>query len=180
MPITFFLEKVVGIFQSANPTNILGRTAMVFDKELIYSKRYPTPMEELEKFTEGGTQPLLSQEEIKESFQDFLDLMNGESHCEPIPGQEEKAQEFITLAREFSEEYEIDADIRRTPYSVEACLHFYCGDYGKYLTRQFARLFNLCDDLSSFVLKTEPSDFTLILEVRTHKLYRSGELMNDY
>ena len=153
---------------------------MVFDKELIYSKRYTTPMEELEKLTAGGTQPLLSQEEIKESFQGFLSLMNDETRCDPIPGQEEKAQEFITLAREFSEEYEIDADIRRTPYSVEACLHFYCGTYGKNMTRQFARLFSMCNNLSSFVLKTEPSDFTLILELYTHKFYRSGMLMNGF
>ena len=153
---------------------------MFFDKELIYSKRYPSPTEELERLSTRGIQLLLSQKEVKESFQSFLSLMNGETRCEPIPGREEKAQEFITLAREFSEEYEIDADIRRVSCSVEVCLHFYCGSYGKDMTRQFARLFNLCDNLSSFVLKSEPADFTLILEMRTHKVYRSGVLMNDY
>ena len=153
---------------------------MFFDKELIYSKRYPTPTEELKKLSAGGTQPVLSQEEIKESFQNFWNLMCGETRCDPIPGREEKAQEFITLARKFSEEYEVDADIRRTPYSVEACLHFYCGTYRKEMTRQFARIINLCDNLSSFMPKTEPSDFTLILEVHTHKFYRSGMLMNDF
>ena len=106
--------------------------------------------------------------------------MSGQTRYEPIPGQAEKAQEFIALAKEFSEEYEIDIDIRRSPYSVEVSLHFYCMAWSKDMTRRFARLFNMCDNLSSFILKPEPSDFTLILELDTHKFYLSDMLINDF
>ena len=48
------------------------------------------------------------------------------------------------------------------------------------MTRQFAQLFNMCDNLSSFILKSEPSDFTLVLEVHTHKFYLSGIVVNEF
>ena len=71
-------------------------------------------------------------------------------------------------------------DISRSPYSVNVSLHLYCSAFSKGMMRQFAQLFNMCDDLSSFMLKSEPSDFTLILEVHTHKFYRSAIVMNKF
>ena len=153
---------------------------MFFEEELIYSKRYSPAEEELEKFSADTTMPVIMPEQIEASYQEFCRRMNNEPHLEPISGQEEKAQEFIALAKKFSEEYEVDIDIRRSPYSVEASLHFYCSAYSKGMTRQFAQLFNLCNNLSSFILKSEPSDFTLILKINTHKLYLSDMVMNEF
>ena len=153
---------------------------MFFEKEEIYSKRYPPGEEVLEKFSADTTLPVITPDQKEKSWQEFCRRMNSDPDLEPIPGQEEKAQEFIALAKKFSEDHEIDIDIRQSPYSVEVCLHFYCMAWPNNMTRQFAQLFNLCDNLSSDILKSEPSDFTLILEVRTHKLYRLGVLMNDY
>ena len=153
---------------------------MIFEEELIYSKRYPPAEEELEKFSADTTMPVITPEQIEASYQEFCRRMNSEPHLEPIPGQEKKAQEFIALAKKFSEEHEVDIDIRRSPYSVEASLHFYCSACSKGMTRQFDRLFNMCDNIYSYILKSEPSDFTLILEVHTQKFYRSGILMNDF
>ena len=106
--------------------------------------------------------------------------MNTEPQAEPIPGQEEKAREFIVLAKRFSEDHEIDIDISQSPYSVEVSLHFYCTAYSKDTTRQFARLLNLCDDLSSFILRSEPSDFTLILKMNTHRFYPPYMVLNEF
>ena len=50
---------------------------------------------------------------------------------------------------------------------------------GLNMTRQFAQLFNMCDNLSSYILKLEPSDFTLVLKLDTHKRYLAGKLI-DY
>ena len=147
---------------------------MFFDKETIYSKRFP-PIRE-----DAVDRSFLSPAEKETSYQNFCRRMSGQTRYEPIPGQAEKAQEFIALAKEFSEEYEIDTDIRRSPYSVEVSLHFYCMAWSKDMTRRFARLFNMCDNLSSFILKPEPSDFTLILELDTHKFYLSDMLINDF
>ena len=153
---------------------------MIFEEELIYSKRYPSAEEELEKFSADSTPPVITPEQRETSYREFCARVNSEPHLEPIPGQEEKTREFIELAKKFSEEYEIDMDISRLPYSVKASLHFYCAAYSKCMTRQFARLFNLCDNLSSYVLKPEPSDFTLVLEVHTHKFYLSDIVMNEF
>ena len=153
---------------------------MIFEEELIYSKRYPPAEEELEKFSADPTMPVITPEQREASYREFCARMNSESRLEPIPGQEEKAQEFIALAKKFSEEHEVDIDIRRLPHSVNVSLHFYCSAFSKGMTRQFAQLFNMCDNLSSFILKSEPSDFTLVLEVHTHKLYLSDIVMYEF
>ena len=153
---------------------------MIFEEELIYSKRYPSAEEELEKFSADPTLPVITPEQRETSYREFCARMNSEPRLEPIPCQEEKAREFIAMAKQFSKDHEVDIDIRRLPHSVNVSLHFYCAAYSKGMTRQFARLFNLCDNLSSFILKSEPSDFTLVLEVHTHKFYLSDIVMNEF
>ena len=153
---------------------------MIYEEELIYSKRYPPAEEELEKFSADPTLPAITPEQRETSYREFCARVNSEPRLEPIPGQEEKAREFIALAKKFSEEHEADIDIRRSPYSVEVCLHLYCTAYSKGMTRQFAQLFNMCDNLSSFIPKSGPSDFTLVLEVHTHKFYLSDIVMNEF
>ena len=153
---------------------------MIFEEELIYSKRYPPAEEELEKFSADPTMPVITPEQGEASYRKFCARVNSESRLEPIPGQKEKAREFIALAKKFSEEYEVDIDISRLPHSVNVSLHFYCAAYSKAMTRQFAQLLNMCDNLSSFILKSEPSDFTLVLEAHTHKLYLSGIAINEF
>ena len=153
---------------------------MIFEEELIYSKRYPPAEEELEKFSADTTMPVITPEQGEASYRKFCARMNSEPRLEPIPGQKEKAREFIALAKKFSEEHEVDIDISRLPHSVNVSLHLYCSAFSKGMTRQFAQLFNMCDDLASFMLKSEPSDFTLVLEVHTHKFYRSDIVMNEF
>ena len=153
---------------------------MIGDEELIYSKRYPSAEEELETFLASTTQPVTTPEEKEASFQEFWRQMNTEPQAEPIPGQEEKAQDFIDLAKELSEEYEVDTDISRSPYRVDISLHFYCAAYSKTMTSQFAQLLSMCDCLSSFILKSEPSDFTLVLAMNTHKFLPSFTVLNDF
>ena len=170
----------MGFFQGAKPTDILGGTAMFFEEEMIYSKRYPPAEEELEKFSADTTMPVITPEQIEASYQEFCRRMNSEPHLEPIPGQKEKAQEFIALAKKFSEEYEVDIDIRRSPYSVNISLRFYCAAYSKSMTSQFAQLLNMCDCLSSTTPKSEPSDFTLTLKMNTHKFYPPDTVLNEF
>ena len=85
---------------------------MIFEEELIYSKRYPPAEEELEKFSADPTLPVITPEQGEASYRKFCARVNSEPHYEPIPDQEEKAQEFIALAKKFSEEHEVDIDIR--------------------------------------------------------------------
>ena len=100
---------------------------MIFEEELIYSKRYPPAEEELEKFSADTTMPVITPEQRETSDREFCARVNSGPRLEPIPGQEEKAREFIALAKKFSEEHEVDIDISRSPHSVNVSLHFYCA-----------------------------------------------------
>lgn len=153
---------------------------MIFEEEMIYSKRYPSPEEELERFSADTTLPVITPEQREASYKRFCEQMNTEPQAEPIQGQEEKAQQFIDLAKQFSEEYEVDIDIIRSPYAVNIKLHFYCAAYSKSMTSLFAQLLNMCDSLSSFILTTEPSDFTLVLTMNTHKFLPPFTVLNDF
>ena len=153
---------------------------MFFEEEMIYSKRYPSAEEELESFLADATLPVITPEQREASYKRFCEQMNTEPQAEPIQGQEEKAQKFIALAKKFSEEYEVDIDISRSPYWVNISLHFYCAAYSKSMTSLFAQLLSMCDCLSSFILKSEPSDFTLILKLNTHKFYPPDTVLNDF
>ena len=153
---------------------------MIFEEEMIYSKRYPSAEEELESFSADATLPVITPEQREASYKRFCKQMNTEPQAEPIQGQEEKAQQFIDLAKQFSEEYEVDIDIKRSPYRVDVSLHFYCAAYSKTMTNQFAQLLSMCDCFSSFILTTEPSDFTLILKLNTHKFYPPDTVLNEF
>ena len=153
---------------------------MIYEEELIYSKRYPSAEEEFEKIFADATLPTITPEQIEASYQEFSRQMNTEPQAEPIPGQEEKAQGFIDLAKEFAEEYEVDIDISRSPCSVNISLHFYCAAYSKSMTSQFAQLLNMCDCLSSTTPKSEPSDFTLTLKMNTCKFYPPYAVLNEF
>lgn len=93
-----------------------------------------------------------------------------ETVYQPIPERQELGQKFIAMAKELSEAYDIDIDIRQKGYFIEVNLHLYCTSYPSELTKMFARLFGMCDRFSSFILTTEPSDFTLSLDFFTHEL----------
>lgn len=151
---------------------------MLIEEKTIYSKRYPPPEDELEILSADMALPVISDQKTQSAYQNFRRLIDQEPQYEPIPGREEKAQEFIALAKKFSEEHEIDIDIEQTPYSVETSLHLYCTAYPKAMTRQIAQLLSLCDNLFSYLRPSEPSDFTLVLKLDTHKRYLAGKLID--
>ena len=93
-----------------------------------------------------------------------------ETVYQPIPERQRLAQKFIAMAKDLSEAYDIDIDIRQKEYFIEVNLHLYCASYPGELTKMFARLFDMCDRFSSFIHTTEPSDFTLSLDFFTHEV----------
>ena len=149
------------------------------DDTVIYSKRYPQEREKIRalwdqfKESEGG------KEETERKLREFWEKMETESVYIPIPGWENKSKCFIALAKKMSQIYELDIDIRRRSYSIEAALHLYCAAYPSEMTRQLAELFAMCDKCCSFLLVNEPIDFTLSLELYTHHYYLGGSLVND-
>lgn len=146
-------------------------------EKVIYTKRYPSAQEEIEKAAAENPTPV-TDEEVEAAYQKFLDFKNGERRYEPIPGRKEKSQRFIALAKKFSEEYEVGIDIWQTPYAIKVKLHMNCSVYPTDMTRKLAELLAMCDRLSPFTILTEPADFTLDLDFYTHRFYLSGRLVN--
>lgn len=140
---------------------------MSIDKTVIYSKRYPRD-QEAEQGINSHTPTTREREESQAALNEFWRRFHERVYI-PIPGREELRQQFISLAKELSQAYEIDIDILNDPYSVEVNLHLYCAFYPDDMTRQIAKLFSMCDTFSSYILKTEPSDFTLSLDFYTHR-----------
>ena len=137
------------------------------EKQMLYSKRYPPVQQEMQQFIEGSLPSDCKSSE--ESLQEFWRHME-ETVYQPIPERRELGQKFIAMAKELSEAYDIDIDIRQKEYFIEVNLHLYYASYPGELTKMFARLFDMCDRFSSFILTTEPSDFTLSLDFFTHEM----------
>lgn len=137
------------------------------DKTVIYSRRYPQDQD----MNCHTPQTEEKQAETKAALNEFWHRFHERVYI-PIPGREELSQQFIALAKELSQAYELDMDILKGPYSVEVNLHFYCAFYPDEMTHQFAKLFSMCDSFSSYMLKSEPNDFTLSLDFHTHKCYQ--------
>lgn len=136
------------------------------EEQMLYSRRYPLVQREIEQLIE---EPLpddwkSSQESLHEFWRHMEEII-----YRPIPERQEQGQKFIVMAKELSEAYGIDIDIRQKKYFIEVNLHLYCASYPDELTKMFARLFGMCDRFSSFILTTEPSDFTLSLDFFTHE-----------
>ena len=135
----------------------------------IASMRYPPAEEEMERLL--AEKPVGDDEEgipVEKALEQFWQRQK-EVRYVRIPRRRKKQERFIRLAKELSKEFQIDMDIRKRPYFIEVDLHFYCAVYPERLARRFAQLFRLCDRFSSFVLSKEPWDFTLSLELDTHK-----------
>ena len=137
------------------------------EEQVIYSKRYPSAQQEMQQFI-GGALPN-DCKSSEEALQDFRRRME-ETVYQPIPERQRLAQKFIAMAKDLSEAYDIDIDIRQKEYFIEVNLHLYCASYPGELTKMFARLFDMCDRFSSFILTKEPSDFTLSLDFFTHEV----------
>lgn len=142
------------------------------DKTVIYSKRYLPDQETVQEMNCDMPQTEEERAATQASWNKFCRRLQERVYI-PIPGREELSQQFIALAKELSQVYELDIDILKGPYSVEVNLHFYCAFYPDDMTRRFAKLFSMCDTFSSYILKSEPSDFTLSLDFHTHKCYQT-------
>ncbi len=151
---------------------------MITDKKVIYSKRYTPADEQLAQIERLMRRMATEQREtVKKTFKGFWQRLEEESVYVAIQGIEEKSRCFIELAKELSRDYQIDIDIKQGDDTIDVSLHMYCAAYPGDMTRLFTRLFNMCDHFCSFILPSEPTDFTLMLSLYTHDHYLSGKLM---
>lgn len=144
---------------------------MFEDEEVIYTKRYPSPRDEIKK---AVAEESVANEGVEAAYQRFLDYMDGKRHYMPIPGRKEESQRFIALAKGFSEEYEIGVDIRQTAYAVEVRLYMDSSTYLSDMTRRFGELIAMCDRFSLRTFLTGQFDVVFHLDFYTHKHYLSG------
>lgn len=140
---------------------------MEAEEKVLYSRRYPSAQEAIEKLLTAG--PIyVSEKSAEQSWQKLMTSME-DSNYELIPGRTEMGQEFIALAIELSEAYEIDADIRKYEHFYEVEFYMYASYYFDGCAKMLAKLLGMCDRFCTSTLKTGPADFTLSLQLMTHK-----------
>lgn len=90
----------------------------------------------------------------------------------PIPEKIEKADEFIKLAIEVSELYELDTKISEKDSCIEVNYSFDCGGDMVFLLSVFRKA-----DSISFFTGICGFDITVSLDYYTHAVYNKGRLV---
>lgn len=88
-------------------------------------------------------------------------------------------QRFIDLAIEFSTDYEIDIEIADHFYYISVTMYLFCASIVGDPKQMISKLIGMCDRISSFTSKTDPCDFSIVLDYFTHDHYISDRKV-DY
>lgn len=145
---------------------------------VIYEKHYshPTLEEELKELEEYRRElekdPDYKPEPIK-TFEEFYQDMMDNRTIIPIPEKIEKADEFIKLAIEASELYELDTKISEKDSCIEVNYSFDCAGDMVFLLSVFRKA-----DSISFFTGICGFDITISLDYYTHAVYNKGRLVH--
>ena len=92
------------------------------------------------------------------SGDDFFSFMR--EHRKLIPNEKRLADKdsFINAVREFSEEYEIDADMKEIDAGYVAALYMHCASYSGYMKKLLNVIFVLADDFSVTISRENKND----------------------
>ena len=141
-------------------------------KEIIYEKRYPridltAAMKEIEEEkVEAPNEPVPSFDEImqKIALNTTLVLM---------PERIKASEEFIRIAKEVSELYELDTRIERHFDHISVTYSFDCGGGMSYINQVFGMA-----DQFSFFTNIYGRDITISLDYFTHASLRNGRVVS--
>ena len=134
--------------------------------EIIYEKTYPKDnWEELIKDLELP-QPSIS---TAESYEGFKKLMSEEIVCVLLPGRQKGAKEFVRVAREISELYELDITITRHVGYI-AVDYYFNSCFGLCYLKD---VIQLADEIG-FYANTHGCEINLNLNYFTHAIFHHG------
>lgn len=148
----------------------------VSEGKLIYSNHFPksertVPRIETEKDAVKG--PLSLSELL--SRRNLIQDIKKNSVCLFRPDKMEECQRFIDLTKQFSQTFQVDAEIKKHDFFISAALDFSCGVYVGEFKRRLSELLNLCDRIALFPSLDEPLQFAFTLDYYTHDCYILGD-----
>lgn len=142
--------------------------------ETIYSKRYPRPWEEFEKTKES----LKSSKKEEASSRDsdalsFLRQLEERVVFEEIPGREEKAELFVSFAKEFAEREEKDVDIIKCLDRISVFFYMDFAIIGHEPKELMIALFDMADEVQFLSNMNNLTDYptTIEFDFYTHQHY---------
>ena len=141
------------------------------DSQIIYRKEYPrlTPMQALkmseQKNSNRKTLPTLT-------FDELINRISANVSFTPLPERKESSKEFIRLAIEVSEIYEIDVKIERGADRITVEYYLNGGGW-----REINRVFGMADEIA-FFKDTDGFDITVVLDYFTHATVRRGKVIH--
>ena len=108
---------------------------------------------------------------------EFLEMIEKETSHVPDMTRFRKADEFISMARRFSEKYGIEAEIHREPPMVSVWLLFRDEVLDSGMKKDYIRLIDLADEME-WIPKpqsmTDRCDYAVVLKYMTHHTYVNG------
>ena len=107
----------------------------------------------------------------------FLEMIENEISHVPDMTRFRKADEFISMARRFSEKYRIETEIHRKPPMVSVWLLFRDEVLDSGMKKDYIRLIDLADEME-WIPKpqsmTDRCDYAVVLKYMTHRTYVNG------
>lgn len=107
----------------------------------------------------------------------FLEMIENEISHVPDMTRFRKVDEFISMARRFSEKYGIEAEIYRKPPAVSVWLLFRDEVLDPGMKKDYIRLIDLADEMewiSKTQSMTDRCDYAVVLKYMTHRTYVNG------
>lgn len=147
---------------------------MLAEGEIIYSKRYFHKERIAQILQRSQTEKDI--EKTEKALARFKQRFQKNQVYILLPERQKKGKRFVALAKEFSQRYEVDIDIKKKPFLLEVSLHLYCATYPENMTHRLSDLLHMCDRSHAVILLSEESNYTLILDLYTHKRCRVEEV----
>ncbi len=149
---------------------------MMFEKKMIFSKRYPNILENFcdKKLTENCPN---TGDYRKRT--DFINNIENDSKFVPVPKRIKAKEPFIHLAEALSKNYEIDTDIYENEGGVTANLYIEPSVLSGELKILFTHLVLMADNISFFIPKDKKHLLLVRLDYFTHELYLSGKKLRN-
>lgn len=141
-------------------------------KEIIYEKKYPR-IDLMEVMKQIEPEKVDEPKEPTPSFEEIMQKIAVNTTHVLMPERIKASEEFIRLAKEVSELYELDTRIERHFDHISVTYSFDCGGGMSYLNQVFGMA-----DQFSFFTNIHGRDITISLDYFTHAVLRNGRVVS--
>lgn len=139
--------------------------------EVLYEKRYPRT-DLVVDYDQVETDKAVAPNESNHSFEEMLKRFYADTTYVLIPDRVKASEDFVRVAIEVSELYELDTKITRHLDHISVDYSFDCGGG----MRDINHVFGMADQFS-FFKNINGRDITVSLDFFTHAVVRNGRVV---